>query len=198
MRSECSLLAVTETLALVLLIATVFSLAPAKTCTDLCNEIKSEVYSAVFQDTATIRIVDPSQAQNDTVDCLNPWNSASPPPCATLQFALGGSLNTSVYQSVKGLRVYLKEGTYRATNSIKVVNSQEIAIIGGGLDLTKIICGEDGIGTQDSECLFENLQVLNSTHVLLANLTFTGCGPIAASVYIANSEYVLLEDCVIR
>ncbi len=163
-------------------------------CSDLHSDITSQVNGSTFEN-ATIRIVDQSLNQNDSEECLNTGNLDTPPPCATLGYALQIRDNAT---STTGLMIHLRTGTYTLKGGAAVLNSQQVAIIGAGVDATEVLCGSVGIGQTNNSCLFENFQVLNSTAVLVANITFTGCGPVTSNIYIASSEYVVFENCVIR
>ncbi len=164
-------------------------------CSSLLSDITSQVYDTIFQD-PTVRVVDGTRASNDSEECLNAAHADNPPPCATLHYALYGGPNAS---PATDLVVYLHMGKYQLSNGFAVVNSHQVAIIGINGEETELHCGTDGLNrAKDNPCLYENFQVLNSTNVLVANITFTGCGPITSNIFVTNSQYILFHNCVVR
>ena len=143
---------------------------------------------------ATIRIVD-QQGGTDNEDCLNRNNSTSPPPCRTLQYALHESEDTTVGDRASNLLLRLGPGVYRSLNeSNKIINSYKVAIIGAGVSETTFVCGENG--TADAPCDYPNFQIVNSSHIYISRIRFSGCGPITSPAYIAQSNFVVVEDCL--
>ena len=77
-----------------------------------------------------------------------------------------------------------------------VINSRNITLIGASSDETVFECG--AYGDNDRPCDYMNFQIRNSSHVYIKGITFTRCGPITSAVYIASSEHIIIEDCVLR
>ena len=165
-------------------------------CDQLERETFSPVLAGLLEDSAgsfTVRRVDQDNGL-DSEDCLNLEQSSSPQACRTLQYALHESADTSVGLATGFLRLELGPGVYRAIGeSNKIINSYNISIIGAGVSQTVFVCGNNG--TEDTPCNYLNFQIINSTRILLANATFTGCGPITSSLYIGKSDFVFLDGC---
>ncbi len=154
-------------------------------CEELNDYFTGEKES-VFQQ-ATHRSVDPGSG-NNSEECLNGVN---PPPCKTLQFALYG--HEDISSPITGLVVHIAPGTLQFTGGVSILNSHRVAIVGSGADSTVFSCGEE-----DKLCAFMNFQIRNSSYVSISGVTFTRCGPITSSLYIAESDHVFVEDCVFR
>lgn len=144
----------------------------------------------------TVRWVDPRQEQS-TAACLNPDNSTSAPPCASLQYALHETDDVNVQLDRGDLVIYLSPGTYRQNGTLVLSNVQRVAIIGAGMDLSMIHCGTFG-AEDNTPCSYLNFQIRNSTYVYLSGVTFTRCGPIASNVYVAESSFLFFKDCAFR
>ena len=141
----------------------------------------------------TLRKVDQERGQN-TESCLNRDNTTSPPPCRTLQYALHELEDTSVGGRASGLRLELAPGVYRSVNeSSKIINSDNVAVIGAGVSKTFFVCGANG--SEEVVCTYRNFQVVNSSNVYISGITFTGCGPITSTFYIGMSDYVFIKNC---
>ena len=182
----------------ILTLLTLVTLVTLCNCIHNCSELDNHIHTRITEalENTTIRIVDQSVSNIDTPECLNPNSSATPPPCATLRYALHATNDSSLRPSIEGLTVVLRKGTYSLVDGIRVINSRRVAIIGESVDNTIIHCGNGIFGQRP--CSYENFQVRNSTHVLLVNLTFTACGPVTSNVYIAESEYIVIKGCVFR
>ena len=143
--------------------------------------------------TATRRRVDQEQG-NDAVECLNVGQSPSPPSCRTLQYALHESPDNSLATVRPNLRLDLNPGTYRAINeTAKILNTRNVTIVGAGVSETIMVCGRSG--DEDAACNYPNFQIANSSHIYVRGITFTGCGPITSSMYIATSDFVFIDEC---
>ena len=139
------------------------------------------------------RYVNPENGSN-TNACLNYDNTTTPPPCMSLQYAIQGEENVTL--SNNNVVIYLAPGTYNLTSYTSVVNSERVAIIGSGFDVTFGNCGQ--FGEEDQVCDFMNFQIKNSSYVYVYGITFTRCGPITSPVYIAVSDYVFFKNCSFR
>lgn len=144
-------------------------------------------------DDATLRAVDPLAGADDEA-CLNDGNLTDAPPCKTLQYALHGHENITV--PINDLVIRVAPGTIQLTGSVLILNSHRVAILGSGVDSTFFHCGT--FGNEDMLCAYMNLQIRKSSHVYLSGVTFTQCGPITSSLYVADSDHVFVEDCAFR
>lgn len=142
----------------------------------------------------TLRRVD-LELGADTVDCLNSDGALNPPSsCRTLQYALHESQDTNVGGEASNLRLELGPGVYRASNeTAKITNSNNITIVGAGVSRTLVVCERNG--SKDSLCNYQNFQINNSSHIFITGITFTGCGPITSSFYVALSDFVFIHEC---
>lgn len=163
---------------------------------DYCQELDDSFLSEgtlLAGSNLTLRRVDLEQG-NDTADCLNSEQAPNPPSCKTLQYALHESEDTSIGGMAANLRLELGPGVYTSTNeTTKITNSNNIAIVGAGVSQTIVVCRVNG--SEDTPCNYQNFQISNSSHVKITGITFTGCGPITSSVYIATSDYVFIDGC---
>ena len=155
-----------------------------------CYFDTDDAVNATLTAASARRRVDQQLGENSTA-CLN-----GSVPCRSFHYALHGVEEKGERSSVRGLVVELGEGTYVLTGSQQIINSVGVAIIGAGPDKTILQCGE--FGDEDKVCDYMNLQIRNSTDVVLRGLTFTRCGPITSALYIALSDNVYLQDCVFR
>lgn len=94
------------------------------------------------------------------------------------------------------LRVKLQPGTYILTGSQPIINSVNVSLIGAGPDKTVFHCGE--FGDEDRVCDYMNFQIRNSSNICVCGITFTRCGPITSSVYVAFSDTIFFKNCVFR
>jgi hypothetical protein len=141
----------------------------------------------------TLRRVDPVNGL-DSAECLNNEQAANPPTCRTLQYALHESEDTSVGTTTPNLRVELGRGEYQSINqSSKILNTNNVTIVGAGISQTIIVCGESG--SQDSPCDYQNAQISNASHVYVTGITFTGCGPVTSALYVATSNFIFIDQC---
>lgn len=161
-----------------------------------CSEL-DRLFSPAPEDTlleTITREVD-QQRGTDDVSCLNSNNSSSPPPCRTLQYALHESEDTSVGGRASNLQLNLGPGVYRSINESNMIfDSYNVALIGAGVSETFFVCGRNG--SEDSPCDYRNFQIVNSSHIYISGITFSGCGPITSSVYIALSNFVFIQGCL--
>ncbi len=162
-------------------------------CGDLNSYFPNEK-DKIFQ-RPTIRMVDPDSG-NNTQECLNEVNISDPLPCKTLQFALHGDENPNITVPISDLAVHVMPGTYLFTNTLQILNSKRVAIVSSGSESTFFNCGT--FGSEDVLCEYRNLQIRNSSYVYLDGITFTRCGPITSSLYVAESEHIFVENCVFR
>lgn len=145
---------------------------------------------AVKSSATVIRNVDHEKGENSSA-CLN-----GSLPCRTLRYAMRGVSDDQLGSSVSNLRVNLQPGTYILTGSEQIINSVNVSIIGAGADKTVFHCGE--FGDTDRACDYMNFQIRNSTNVYLSGVTFTRCGPITSSAYVALSDNIYFKNCVFR
>ena len=163
-------------------------------CADLEGVFPNEV-AEVLTSGLTVRRVDPNSGIN-TQDCLNAANNSSAQPCATLHYALHGNEDPNNRTRVENVVVYLPEGNYSLVGGLWIINSDNVSIIGAEDGSSVIECGVYGVN--DQPCFYENLQIQNSTRVYVFRVTFTKCGPITSSAYIAESEFVVFHNCSFR
>ena len=99
----------------------------------------------------------------------------------------------------ENLLISVGAGIHRPTgnSAITVIDSNNITITGSGQGKTIFNCGNYG-EDKDFPCSYMNLQIRNSINVRVSGFTFTRCGPITSAVYIASSEYVVIEQCEFR
>lgn len=142
---------------------------------------------AIRSSATVIRSVDQDRGENSSA-CLN-----GSVPCRTIHFALHGVDDVQLRSNIINLRVNLQPGTYVLTGSEQIINSVNVSIIGPGAVFN---CGEFGI--TDRVCDYMNFQIRNSTNVYVSGITFTRCGPITSSTYIAFSENIYFRNCVFR
>lgn len=182
----------------VFLVVSLFWLARSATDLEDCEQLERQTFSPVLdelqrEDASTLRRVDLTQG-NDSLQCLNRNKTSSPPPCRTLQYALHESEDVTVGGEAGHLRLELGPGVYRSINeSTKIINSYNISIIGAGVSQTVVVCGVNG--SADTSCNYPNFQIINSTGIFVSGITFTGCGPITSSLYIALSDFVFIDSC---
>jgi len=161
---------------------------------DYCDEVEDQLdvaRSVITGPNSIIRKVDLEEGE-DKEECLNKNRTSEPPPCASLEYALHGDEHLEGVTS--DVAVYVGPGVYRSNeNTTRVVETERVAFIGAGASKTIIVCENNG--TEDYPCVFPNFQVRNSSHVLIAGVTFTGCGPVTSSLYIGTSDYVFIENC---
>ncbi len=158
------------------------------------DDLLTEEYLKILDpENSIIRKVD-LDLGSDSEECLNANRTSSdPPPCRSLEHALHGDGHQEGV--TPGVIVHVGPGVYRSTNlTTRVVESERVAILGAGPSRTIILCGANG--TADVPCKFPNFQIRSSSHVLVSGVTFTGCGPVTSSLYVATSDYVFLENCV--
>lgn len=158
-----------------------------KICEQLLNEIPPEM-DLIFTN-YTARWVNPDSGQN-TSACLNSSSAAT--PCSSLRFAVLGQEDTN--QSVHNLVVYLSPGMYHLGGGLPLINAHRVAIIGNS---STVSCGAFG-KENDRPCSYMNFQIRNSTYVYVSGITFTRCGPVTSSVYVADSSYLFFKDCAFR
>ena len=159
-----------------------------------CDEVDDQLVAArstITGPNSTVRKVDLINGV-DVLECLNKNRTSNPPPCGSLEYALHGDGYLEGVTS--DVALYVGPGVYRSNeNTTRLVETQRVAFIGAGTSKTIIVCGANG--TEDSPCAFPNFQVRNSSHVLIAGVTFTGCGPVTSPLYTAFSDYVFIENC---
>ena len=159
-------------------------------CTELSDDFTTQKQDK-FSDLASLIPRYVHDSGNDTEACLNYQNTTQPPPCNTLYYVLNG--DNSTRHSNDDVAIYLGPGLQRLTSATAVINSRRVAIIGSGEGVTFMNCGS--YLETDRVCQFTNFQVRNSTFVLITGITFTRCGPITSSVYIAFSNHLYIENC---
>ena len=162
----------------------------------ICGELKSTFPSKaeLFQN-SVYREVDPVSGRN-TPECLNAANSSDAPPCRTLQYGVHGFEEPQNRSVLFDVVVKLAPGTYELNGALQILDSSRVALIGAGVDSTFFNCGE--FGDSDSACSYMNLQIRNSSQVYVSGITFTRCGPVTSSVYIAESHFVVFQECAWR
>ena len=163
----------------------------------VCDQLQSNITSKIRTAFATLysltaRYVDP-EAGNDTIACLNYANTSQPPPCRSIHYVLNGDTDTNDTHANDNIVVYLSPGSHRLSNMTSITNSMRVAVIGSGVGVSFINCGE--FRETDQVCDYQNLQVRNSDYVYITGLTFTRCGPITSNLYIALSDYVYVDSC---
>ena len=158
-----------------------------KICEQLLNEIPPEM-DLIFTN-YTARWVNPDSGQN-TSACLNSSSAAT--PCSSLRFAVLGQEDTN--QSVHNLVVYLSPGMYHLGGGLPLINAHRVAIIGNSSTVSCSAFGKEN----DRPCSYMNFQIRNSTYVYVSGITFTRCGPVTSSVYVADSSYLFFKDCAFR
>ncbi len=152
---------------------------------------KSAIDIDAIASSATItRSVDQEKGKNSSA-CLNGSR-----PCRTLHYALHGLDDVQLRSNVSNLRVNLQPGTYLLTGSELIVDSINVSVVGAGADETVFNCGE--FGDTDRVCDYMNFQIRNSINVYVSGVTFTRCGPITSSAYVAFSDNIYFENCVFR
>ena len=175
-----------------LLLMLVVSVSSLKICGELESSFQSEV--DIFQN-SIYRVVDLVRG-NNTPECLNAANSSDAPPCKTLQYGVHGFEESQNRSVLFDLVVNIAPGIYVLDGALQILDSQRVALVGAGMDSTFFNCGE--FGELDSACSYMNFQIRNSSDVHVSGITFTRCGPITSSVYIAESEFVVFKDCAWR
>ena len=152
---------------------------------------KSVIDIEAIRSSATVnRSVDQEKGENSTA-CLN-----GSVPCRTLHYALHGLDDVQLRSNLSNLRVNLQPGRYILTGSELVINSVNVSIIGAGAEQTVFNCGE--FGDSDRVCDYMNFQIRNSINVYVSGVTFTRCGPITSSTYVAFSDNIYFKNCVFR
>lgn len=165
--------------------------------TEICNELEQYFLAentSIFT-SPTIRKLDSDHGSNSEA-CLNVDNSTDPPPCQTLHYALHGNENPSNLVNLYDIFIHIAPGTYRLNNRTRILNSNRVALLGAGVGKTRFICGT--FGEEDTLCEYMNFQIRNSSHVYVSGVTFTRCGPITSIVYVAESDFVIFQDCAFR
>lgn len=145
---------------------------------------------AIINSATVTRSVDQERGENSS-GCLN-----GSVPCRTLHYALHGLDDVQLHSTASNLRVNLQPGTYLLTGSELIINSVNVSVVGAGADQTVFNCGE--FGDTDRVCDYMNFQIRNSTNVYVSGITFTRCGPITSSAYIAFSDNIYFDNCVFR
>lgn len=158
---------------------------------EYCDAFDSIFPSPALSSYSVQRRVDLTDG-NDSVECLNLNSSdTSPPPCRSLQYALHETENISIGIPVSSLAVLLGPGVYTSLlESTRIINSNEVAIIGAGVSETFVVCRNE-----ETVCEYENFQIMNSTNVTVRGITFTRCGPITSAFYVGFSDFVSIENC---
>ena len=178
---------------LALLLVLIFSVNSLEICGELEDSLPSKV-AQVFQNPIH-RMVDPVNGSN-IPECLNPMNSSGAPPCKTLQYGVHGFEEPQNRSILTDLVITIAPGTYVLIGALQILDSERVALIGAGMDSTFFNCGESG--ESDSACSYMNFQIRNSSYVHISRITFTRCGPITSSVYVAESEFVFFDSCAWR
>ncbi len=161
-------------------------------CADIKDKLTPEYFKIFNESSSIVREVD-LEFGADNEECLNANGTSDPPPCQSLQYALHGDGHEEGV--TPGVIVHVGPGVYRSSNlTTRVVDSERVAILGADPSRTTIVCGANG--TADVPCKFPNFQIRSSSHVLVSGITFTGCGPVTSSLYVAFSDYVFLENCI--
>ena len=155
---------------------------------DSCAFDREDAINSILSSAAWRRSVDLEVGANVS-ECLN-----GSVPCKTLHYALHGTAESS---NVKDLVIELSNGTYVFTDSLAIVNSANVTILGAGVGETIFNCGEFGEG-DERVCDYRNLQIRNSSRVYVYGVTFTRCGPVTSSVYVAFSDSIFFKNCVFR
>lgn len=155
-----------------------------------CSYNREEVLRPILSSSSARRQVD-QELGVDSVACLN--GSVA---CRSLHYALHQQDDVELRSNVINLVVHLSAGIYVLTGSQQIINSMNVAIIGAGAEQTVFNCGE--FGDTDRVCDYMNFQIRNSTRVYVTEVTFTRCGPITSSVYVAFSNNIYFENCVFR
>lgn len=152
---------------------------------DSCAFDREDAINGILSSATWRRRVDQEHGANVS-ECLN-----GSVPCRTLQYALHG---VEKYSNVKNLIIELSPGTYVLRDSQQIVNSANVAILGAGAEETIFNCG--GFGEDERVCDYMNLQIRNSSNVYVYGVTFTRCGPVTSSVYVAFSDTIFFKNCV--
>lgn len=192
------LLAIKLNSLLMLLLITTNLVSLGSTHHEACDKLNNVLVSTerdvfnTFEGFVT-RYVNPETGRN-TIACLNYDNTTTPPPCMSLHYALQGEEN--IMQTNNDVVIYLAAGTYTLDSFTRIINSNRVAIIGSGVDVSFGNCGQ--FGEEDQVCDFMNFQIRNSTYVYIYGITFTRCGPISSAVYIAQSDFIFFKNCTFR
>ncbi len=160
-------------------------------CSGTYDELTGE-YNKIRSNT-TIRKVNLITGKDDE-GCLNADRVTEPQPCHTMEYALHGKPEDKGDSS--NLEVHLSAGVYQVVNTSRIINSINTALIGAGNDQTVIVCGVNSSFVVPCDLL--DFQIRNSSHVLVSNITFTGCGPITSSLYLGSSDHIFIQNCTFK
>jgi hypothetical protein len=182
-------------------LVTTVSLLPPCVSGLACDTLEQQLIPSVDEMlnssyTTAIRRVE--RGGTDNSSCLNTDDDTEPPPCASVEYALHTTVDAQHRVAQENITIYIGAGIYAPANGspVAVINSRNIALIGAGSGDTQFECG--AYGENDSPCDYMNFQIRNSSHVYIKGITFTRCGPITSAIYIASSEHIVFEDCVLR
>ena len=164
-------------------------------CSDFEGGVFPSEIAEVLASGPTVRRVDPISGVNNQ-DCLDAANYSSAQPCATLHYSLHGTEDPNDRTGVENVVIYLAEGNYRLVGGVTIINSKNVSIIGAEGGSSVLQCG--AYGENEQPCFYENFQIRNSSWVYVFQVTFTQCGPIASAAYIAESDFVVFQNCSFR
>lgn len=157
---------------------------------DSCAFNREDAINSILSSAVWRRRVDLENGTNVS-ECLN-----GSVPCRTLHYALHGAEIIEERSNSQNLVIELSPGTYVLTDNQVIVNSDNVAILGAGVEKTIFNCGE--FGEDDRVCDYMNMQIRNSSNVYVYGVTFTRCGPVTSSVYVAFSDLIFFKNCVFR
>ena len=159
-------------------------------CTVTMHGCMAEVCTALEQNTLSVR----SQAVNGEIRWVDPEigtdnnTCGAAYPCASLEYAL--YLNESIRPY--NISIYIASSSLLDTQ-VLLHTASLISIIGSaGPERTQFQCAA---GNDSAPSVF---QILNSSNIYIANITFTNCGPEESNVFVTGSVDVVFENCIFR
>ena len=141
---------------------------------------------------STVRFVDPSQG-NDTRECLSGGETV---PCRTVNFAATGNISARSIRNVESLEIILLPGEHKLTKNLVLLDSDFVYLHGREAAGTILMCANfPNDKLINGTAQYDDLAFIDGGNVRIANLTFTRCGPISASVFFSRVTNITIEGC---
>ena len=127
------------------------------------------------------------EAGNDTEDCLN-----GSVPCLSLDYVSQQVNNLSFVE------ILLSAGLHEI-NGVALYSTTNITLRGGGSPISGTRNSSTVLRCHgDSNVLFNNVAFFNSSNVIITDITFEGCGPIASALYVRTTNQFYVSNCVFQ
>ena len=165
--------------------------AQRQACPDAQSAYEEAQASFAEHNYSTVRFVHPSLG-NDSQECLSGGESA---PCRTVNFAATGNSSITVLD-VGSLELILLPGEHQLTKNLVFRDSNFVYLHGREAPSTLLTCANfPNDQLVDGKPQYDDLAFIEGGNVRIANLTFTRCGSISASIFLKNARNVTIEGC---